>query len=391
MKFCLLHQGIAVLLFVCSGSSTYSFQPTSLIINNKKYKSSCIVTSNGLNNRRNKVSTNNLKMGMTTPCLDVPSLVLSSSSSALPSISTITSPIGSLTVLALVILIHELGHFLAARSFNINVREFSVGVGPKVFGFKRNVVTGKIEVGKNQESDETNDVNKQDVSNNYDVIEFNLRAIPLGGYVRFPENYNTTLEYQLEVQADEKREEINRIIQENRNKNKEMNNGLVASVSNVFQRYTNGEKRKDERLLALQIMADELDKKSKMTSLSPSSPWWNNIFQSKKIKKEQDQPTIIIEEDGTVSTPPIAYYDNPDLLQNRGWAQRAVVLAGGVVFNIILAFSLYFGELTIGGGMPRPSFDRGAIVSSIPRTGGPSAGLLNKGDIILAYNGKSIL
>ena len=41
-------------------------------------------------------------------------------------------------------------------------------------------------------------------------LKFNLRAIPLGGYlyVRFPENYNATIDYELEVQAEEKRQEI---------------------------------------------------------------------------------------------------------------------------------------------------------------------------------------
>lgn len=302
---------------------------------------------------------------------------------SLPSLSSITSPIGSLSVLAFVILIHELGHFLAARSFNINVKEFSVGVGPKVFGFKRNVVTGQIEIGSDNKQIAEEEETGNDASNNYDEIEFNLRAVPLGGYVRFPENYNTTLEYQLEVQADKKRQEIDRIIKERRASTSDTvySNGLIASVTNVFQ---SKDKQREERLEALQVMAEELQKNQ-----TSSSSWWNNLFKA-QVKEPKDEKTIIIEEDGTISTPPIEYYDDPNLLQNRGWAQRAVVLAGGVVFNIILAFTLYFGELTVGGGMSRPNFDQGAIVSSIPRSDSPSAGILNKGDVIIAFNGKSI-
>ena len=312
----------------------------------------------------------------------------------MPSIPTsIASPLGSVAVLAFVILIHELGHFLAARSFNINVQEFSVGVGPRLFGFTRDVVTGKIEFrDKDKSSEEAGD--GEGANNGIDIeqqssdkIEFNLRAIPLGGYVRFPENYNTTQGYQMEVAADKKREEINKIIRRNR-ENTNHDEGLISSVTNIVEQYTNKNKQKEERLLALEIMANELngENKKQKTTL----PWFTNLFNSdkKKKQKEAEEPSIIIEEDGTVSTPPIEYYDDPNLLQNRGWAQRAVVLAGGVIFNLLLAFTLYFGELTVGGGMSRPSFDQGVVVNTYPRSDGPSAGLLNRGDVILTLNGE---
>ena len=35
------------------------------------------------------------------------------------------------------IIIHELGHFLAARYFDVRVEAFSFGFGPRLFGFKR--------------------------------------------------------------------------------------------------------------------------------------------------------------------------------------------------------------------------------------------------------------
>src|SRR5260370_37444610 len=35
------------------------------------------------------------------------------------------------------ILIHELGHFWAARYFDVGVEVFSFGFGPRLFGFKR--------------------------------------------------------------------------------------------------------------------------------------------------------------------------------------------------------------------------------------------------------------
>lgn len=55
--------------------------------------------------------------------------------------------------LGVLILIHELGHFLVAKAFNVYVREFSIGFGPKLLSWKRGETT------------------------------YCLKAFPLGGYV----------------------------------------------------------------------------------------------------------------------------------------------------------------------------------------------------------------
>ena len=59
-------------------------------------------------------------------------------------------------ILGIIIFIHELGHFTFAKIFGVYVYEFSLGMGPKIFGKK----------GKNGET------------------EYCLRAIPIGGYVQ---------------------------------------------------------------------------------------------------------------------------------------------------------------------------------------------------------------
>ena len=56
-------------------------------------------------------------------------------------------------LVGLLILIHELGHFLAARWVGIPVRRFSIGFGPKVWGIRRG------------------------------GTEYWISAVPLGGYV----------------------------------------------------------------------------------------------------------------------------------------------------------------------------------------------------------------
>ena len=59
-----------------------------------------------------------------------------------------------LVLIGVMILIHELGHFLAARFFDVRVDAFSFGFGPRLFGFRRG------------------------------ETDFRVSAIPFGGYVK---------------------------------------------------------------------------------------------------------------------------------------------------------------------------------------------------------------
>ena len=59
----------------------------------------------------------------------------------------------SLLILGIIIIIHELGHFLSAKFFKVPVSEFSIGMGPEVYTY---------------EGDQT---------------KYSFRSIPIGGYV----------------------------------------------------------------------------------------------------------------------------------------------------------------------------------------------------------------
>src|SRR5271156_4985273 len=59
-----------------------------------------------------------------------------------------------LVLIGVMILIHELGHYWAARFFDVKVETFSFGFGPRLFGFRRG------------------------------ETDFRVSAIPFGGYVR---------------------------------------------------------------------------------------------------------------------------------------------------------------------------------------------------------------
>ncbi|MDD3980713.1 MAG: RIP metalloprotease RseP [Spirochaetia bacterium] len=71
--------------------------------------------------------------------------------------------------LSIVVLIHELGHFVAARSLGIEVEAFSIGMGPKLLGFTRG------------------------------GTEWRISAFPLGGYCRMKgeEGFKQALERKL--------------------------------------------------------------------------------------------------------------------------------------------------------------------------------------------------
>ena len=45
----------------------------------------------------------------------------------------------TLLIFGLLVLVHELGHYVTARMFGVGVHEFSIGMGPRLFGWKGKV------------------------------------------------------------------------------------------------------------------------------------------------------------------------------------------------------------------------------------------------------------
>jgi len=278
------------------------------------------------------------------------SLNIGSGNALLDTISSFGSPLQSISVLAFVVLIHEAGHFLAARSFDIKVEEFSVGVGPKLLGFTPSK-------GRNE------------------GIEFNLRALPLGGYVRFPENYNQTLVQEMEEKVYEaekkakKKEKEQTLVSKNKEPEKIIQSPTLALLGKLFQ----------YNKVNAEAKLKQVEKpKPKVSPLA-------KLFSINALQKKEEQIEVT-----KVEHIQIDYYDDPDLLQNRNWIQRAVVLSAGVVFNLLLAFSLYFVEATVGNGIPTPTFESGCVVSAAARPGGASYGLLYQGDVIVGINGERL-
>ena len=327
-------------LLILSVSSCRSFQqPISHTFSSRTVDGSSDAANH---NSFHRLSTPSSKPTIRSPASTTTSTSLEAASSLL---ATASSPVGAFLVLTSIIVIHEAGHYLAARSYGIKVEEFAIGFGPKLLGFEA-------------------------LGN-----EFNFRAFPLGGYVRFPENYNITLNQQQQQEMREKiREQRNKtgVMVENKPK------ALGYQVANILTLGAMERKRqKDEE--------DALAKFEAAQDQTKAS-WWKNFFGGNN-KNDKQPPAVNREELMDPDEIPIEYYDDPDLLQNRPWFQRAVVLSGGVVFNLLLAFGIYFGEITTYG-LPQPVFDQGIVVSQNPTREAAANGILRRGDVVVGVNGK---
>ncbi|KAL7428650.1 hypothetical protein ACHAXH_002868 [Discostella pseudostelligera] len=320
-----------------------------------------------------------------SPCRDT-ALSLNSISPA-AALSAVGSPIGSVAVLAFVILVHEAGHFIAARSLGIDVDEFSVGVGPRIVGVRQRVVDDKMVFEK------INDVemNGESVSS-MDGIDFSLRAIPFGGYVRFPENYNRTLAFEQEDAARKARNKA-RLMRIEDSSKLEKTLEYLAANSFLFNLLSLGllkkwqSERESEQLLRAQEEVKMNSRRliSKNNNQVGGAMWWNKLpWVATKVEEQELGSKLAILT--AANLPEVEYSDDPNLLQNRPWHERAIVLSGGVVFNLLLAFACYFGEFAGGRGLPKPVFDAGAVVSQMPSKESPSFGLLTQGDVIVGIN-----
>jgi len=88
-------------------------------------------------------------------------------------------------VLGILIFFHELGHFLAAKSFGVKVEKFSLGFGPKLFGKK------------------------------FGETEYMISVVPLGGYVKLlgeEETEDTNLPPEEEERAFSNQHVLKRIV-----------------------------------------------------------------------------------------------------------------------------------------------------------------------------------
>jgi regulator of sigma E protease len=87
-------------------------------------------------------------------------------------LSNILNIVITLLVFFTIILIHEFGHFFTAKMFKMNIYEFSIGMGPRLFSKKTKTTTwsfkllpigGAVQLGEDYESEDPNDFRNKPV------------------------------------------------------------------------------------------------------------------------------------------------------------------------------------------------------------------------------------
>ena len=94
----------------------------------------------------------------------------------------------TLVMLSIMVVLHELGHFLVARLFKVTVYEFSIGMGPAIFttAKKNKKVQSDSTIGNTFHSADSENGGQNNNSNYPEdgKTVFSIRAFPIGGYVR---------------------------------------------------------------------------------------------------------------------------------------------------------------------------------------------------------------
>lgn len=232
----------------------------------------------------------------------------------------------AITILLVMVLIHELGHYTAAKILGFTVNEFAVGFGPKLFGKRR----------KNGEL-------------------FSLRALPLGGFCAFYGDAEDDDQTPPTIEPEQKKAEIqaDTAAQVAADVHSDADAYVVDSVTRGKSQTDDSEK---EDLLALAMRSDLGDKSS---DTAPDTV---------------EQLPVRYDSRGNIA---IGFY------AQKPW-KRIIVLLGGVVFNFLSAiiFSLIYIWVV---GYPVPMVGE---VYNNPQ--GEAYSPFKVGDVILAVDGNDL-
>ncbi len=258
----------------------------------------------------------------------------------------------SILILLLMVLIHEFGHYTAAKILGFTVDEFSVGFGPKLLSRRR----------KNGE-------------------RFSLRLLPLGGYCAFygesdddePKSDKKTNTENFAEKKDGEKLTQNDVAAPDGSTDIPENCDVAAPQTTAtaperIEETKNGDgsqslQKADEDLLSYVMRTKPLDEaQGNEKSASPVS------IEQKQIRLDK--------------------FGNPAKTYNeqKPW-KRIIVLLGGVLFNFISAFIFSLIYLwVVGYSVPQ-------VVYVYPEFGGDEQATycaLQKNDVILAVNGEYI-
>lgn len=202
-------------------------------------------------------------------------------------------------VFGLIVTIHELGHFLFAKWSGILVREFSIGMGPKVFAHQAK-----------------------------DGTTYTLRLLPVGGYVRMA----GMGEEEADLTAGQ-------------------TIGLVLNEQQRVVKINTSEKVQLPNALPMELVKADLEDELMIVA----NVYYAGGREQRTYQVEHD--ATIIEADGTeVRIAPLDVQ-----FQSAKLYQRLLTNFAGPLFNFILTFALFFIMLNMQGGIYEAELDSGKI------------------------------
>lgn len=245
----------------------------------------------------------------------------------------LTSIIAAAVILALLIIVHEAGHFVVAKRLGVRVLRFSIGYPPKIWGIRRG------------------------------ETEYAIGATPLGGYVRMLGE---------EVGEEPRSEELENYVREL---------GLDVVVAARKHGWTPASKDVDDQIVQIS------------TELSPNPPDAERVI-GRPLKPEE---TVAIDEIArrrsvaeaakilaeNATGPLIDSFKQRSFPTQRLWRRFAIVLAGPLS-NILFAPILLTIIFMYGVPVLLPVI--GQVKKNMPAH---AAGLMS-GDRVLSVNGKPI-
>jgi membrane-associated protease RseP (regulator of RpoE activity) len=212
---------------------------------------------------------------------------------------------GAMAIDTLDTLVHETGHYVAAKCCGIRVGEVSIGTGTKLLGFRTK-----------------------------EGVHVNWRMEP-GGYITLPYCHHPELEQFIERKDLDDCDEF------------------LSRTKTTFA--------------------------TKLLSCLSLGLWDDKLWNDEK-KRRRNSFYEMMEE---ILFKPL----NADSIQGRPAYQQALVSGGGICFNFLLAYIIYFGQIIVGSGIPVMNVSDGITVYEDPVPGTPAHGLLCKGDVILKVDG----
>lgn len=205
-------------------------------------------------------------------------------------------------VFGLLVLVHEFGHYYFAKKSGILVREFSIGMGPKLFATRKNGTT------------------------------YTLRWLPLGGYVRMAGAADDEAEIEAGTMAT-----------------------LVLNERGKVVTINTSEKVVSTDGIPFQISKTDLEKDLYIEG-------YENGDESELKRYDVEHDATVIEKDGTeVQIAPLDVQ-----FQSASLPKRMITNFAGPMNNFIFAILVFIVFAFLQGGVPKTTSEVGQVVENSP-------------------------